>query len=282
MAWRTACQPLNWGRRLGCVLRTRPGYAAWNSPVMIVPKPAIATRSMSLVANSLASATEYPVRSNWGEKPPKSARSTSNASIPLLRATSSPRHGRSDATSATSSPPSIIASRIVPDPDTSTQRRTCSKVLERLDDLDHLLSRFSRVQADVHAGPGERVHLRLRRTLRARNDGTRVTHLSSRRSRHARDVRDDWFGHVVLDPLGGSEAERAAEWIKHTMTKPAVSYIAGVTAPAGRKMGHAGAIISGSKGTAQAKMDALAGAGVHVCLNPTEAGQRMVEIVRAL
>jgi phosphoribosylaminoimidazole carboxylase (NCAIR synthetase) len=51
---------------------------------------------------------------------------------------------------------------------------------------------------------------------------------------------------------------------------------------AGRKMGHAGAIISGSKGTAQAKMDALREAGVHVCQNPTEAGEKMVEIVRAL
>ena len=66
------------------------------------------------------------------------------------------------------------------------------------------------------------------------------------------------------------------------MTKPVVAYIAGVTAPPGRKMGHAGAIISGSKGTAQAKMDALAAAGVHVCSNPTEAGQKMVEIVKAL
>ncbi len=60
------------------------------------------------------------------------------------------------------------------------------------------------------------------------------------------------------------------------------SYIAGVTAPPGRKMGHAGAIISGSKGTAQAKMDALSAAGVHVCQNPTEAGQKMGEIVKAL
>ena len=68
----------------------------------------------------------------------------------------------------------------------------------------------------------------------------------------------------------------------YTSTKPVVSYIAGVTAPPGRKMGHAGAIISGSKGTAQAKMDALREAGVHVCQNPTEAGQKMVEIVKGL
>jgi succinyl-CoA synthetase alpha subunit len=87
---------------------------------------------------------------------------------------------------------------------------------------------------------------------------------------------------MMIGEIGGSEEERAAEWIKANMTKPVVSYIAGVTAPPGRKMGHAGAIISGSKGTAQAKMDALAAAGVHVCLNPTEAGQKMGEIVKAL
>jgi succinyl-CoA synthetase alpha subunit len=87
---------------------------------------------------------------------------------------------------------------------------------------------------------------------------------------------------MMIGEIGGAEEERAAEWIKTNMTKPVVSYIAGVTAPPGRKMGHAGAIISGSKGTAQAKMDALTKAGVHVCLNPTEAGQKMGEIVKAL
>jgi succinyl-CoA synthetase alpha subunit len=87
---------------------------------------------------------------------------------------------------------------------------------------------------------------------------------------------------MMIGEIGGSEEERAAEWIKLNMTKPVVAYVAGVTAPPGRKMGHAGAIISGSKGTAQAKMDALAAAGVFVCLNPTEAGQKMVEIVKAM
>ncbi|MGC8497990.1 MAG: succinate--CoA ligase subunit alpha [Acidimicrobiales bacterium] len=87
---------------------------------------------------------------------------------------------------------------------------------------------------------------------------------------------------MMIGEIGGSEEERAAEWIAAHMTKPVVAYIAGVTAPAGRKMGHAGAIISGSKGTAQAKMAALAAAGVHVCQNPTEAGEKMVELVRAL
>ena len=87
---------------------------------------------------------------------------------------------------------------------------------------------------------------------------------------------------MMIGEIGGSEEERAAEWITHHMTKPVVAYIAGVTAPPGRKMGHAGAIISGSKGTAQAKMAALSAAGVRVCQNPTEAGQAMVDIVASL
>ena len=66
------------------------------------------------------------------------------------------------------------------------------------------------------------------------------------------------------------------------MTKPVAAYIAGVTAPPGRKMGHAGAIISGSQGTAQAKMEALSAAGVAVAQNPTECGEKMVAIVRGL
>jgi len=87
---------------------------------------------------------------------------------------------------------------------------------------------------------------------------------------------------MMIGEIGGSEEERAAGFIGAQMTKPVVAYIAGVTAPPGRKMGHAGAIISGSQGTAQAKMDALSAAGVSVAANPTEAGERMVEVVRAL
>ena len=87
---------------------------------------------------------------------------------------------------------------------------------------------------------------------------------------------------MMIGEIGGSEEERAAEYIKAHMTKPVVSYVAGVTAPPGKKMGHAGAIISGSQGTAQAKMEALSAAGVSVCLNPTEAGAKMVEIVKGL
>ncbi len=87
---------------------------------------------------------------------------------------------------------------------------------------------------------------------------------------------------MLIGEIGGSEEERAAGWIRQHMTKPVVAYVAGVTAPPGRKMGHAGAIISGSQGTAQAKMEALTEAGVTVARNPTEAGMRMVDVVRAL
>lgn len=87
---------------------------------------------------------------------------------------------------------------------------------------------------------------------------------------------------MMIGEIGGSAEEEAAEFIKHNMTKPVSSYVAGVTAPAGKKMGHAGAIVSGGKGTAQAKMDALRDAGVRVGLNPTEAGDLMAEIVADL
>jgi succinyl-CoA synthetase alpha subunit len=87
---------------------------------------------------------------------------------------------------------------------------------------------------------------------------------------------------MMIGEIGGSEEERAAGFIADHMTKPVVSYIAGVTAPPGRKMGHAGAIISGSQGTAQGKMAALAEAGVTVAQNPTEAGVKMVDVVKAL
>lgn len=87
---------------------------------------------------------------------------------------------------------------------------------------------------------------------------------------------------ILIGEIGGSAEEEAAEFIRANVTKPMSAYIAGVTAPAGKKMGHAGAIVSGGKGTAQGKMDALADAGVKVGLNPTEAGELMAEIVARL
>jgi succinyl-CoA synthetase alpha subunit len=87
---------------------------------------------------------------------------------------------------------------------------------------------------------------------------------------------------MMIGEIGGSEEERAAQFIAEQMTKPVVCYIAGVTAPPGRRMGHAGAIISGSQGTAQAKMEALDEAGARVAQNPTEAAELMVEVVKNL
>jgi len=87
---------------------------------------------------------------------------------------------------------------------------------------------------------------------------------------------------MMIGEIGGSAEEEAADFIKSSVTKPVSSYIAGVTAPAGKKMGHAGAIVSGNAGTAKAKMEALESAGVRVGLNPTEAGELMVEIIRGL
>jgi len=87
---------------------------------------------------------------------------------------------------------------------------------------------------------------------------------------------------IMIGEIGGSAEEEAAEFIKANVTKPMSAYIAGVTAPEGKKMGHAGAITSGGKGTAKGKMEALAAAGVKVGQNPTEAGELMAEIVKGL
>lgn len=87
---------------------------------------------------------------------------------------------------------------------------------------------------------------------------------------------------MMIGEIGGTEEEQAAAFMREQVTKPVVSYIAGVTAPPGRRMGHAGAIISGNKGTAAAKMQALSEAGATVASNPTEAGELMAEVVRRL
>jgi succinyl-CoA synthetase alpha subunit len=83
---------------------------------------------------------------------------------------------------------------------------------------------------------------------------------------------------VLVGEIGGDAEERAAAWAKDNMSKPVVAYVAGFTAPPGKRMGHAGAIISGSRGTAQAKADALEGAGIRVGRNPTEVAQLVQEL----
>lgn len=87
---------------------------------------------------------------------------------------------------------------------------------------------------------------------------------------------------VMVGEIGGDAEERAAEFIAAEISKPVVAYIAGFTAPPGKQMGHAGAIISGSSGTAKAKQEALEAKGVRVGESPTEAAQIAVETLRAL
>ena len=86
---------------------------------------------------------------------------------------------------------------------------------------------------------------------------------------------------VMVGEIGGDEEERTAEYIDEHVTKPVVAYIAGFTAPPGKRMGHAGAIISGSSGTAQAKAEALESKGVPVGRNPTEVAKLAAEKVKA-
>ncbi len=84
-------------------------------------------------------------------------------------------------------------------------------------------------------------------------------------------------GIVMVGEIGGSAEEDAAEYIKANVNKPVVAYVAGVTAPPGRRMGHAGAIISGGKGTAEAKFEALESAGVRTVKSPTAIGDAIKE-----
>jgi succinyl-CoA synthetase alpha subunit len=87
---------------------------------------------------------------------------------------------------------------------------------------------------------------------------------------------------VMIGEIGGDAEERAADFIKANVTKPVVGYVAGFTAPEGKTMGHAGAIVSGSSGTAQAKKEALEAAGVRVGKTPSETAQLMREVIAAL
>ena len=84
---------------------------------------------------------------------------------------------------------------------------------------------------------------------------------------------------LMIGEIGGTAEEEAAEYIKQFVKKPVFAYIAGITAPPGRRMGHAGAIITGGKGTAQAKMSALRDSGVHVIENPAFIGKTVAEVL---
>ena len=92
----------------------------------------------------------------------------------------------------------------------------------------------------------------------------------------------DTAGIVMIGEIGGDAEERAAEYIKANVTKPVVGYVAGFTAPEGKTMGHAGAIVSGSSGTAAAKKEALEAAGVKVGKTPSETAALMRKIMQSL
>ncbi len=105
-----------------------------------------------------------------------------------------------------------------------------------------------------------------------------MTHLDAAKL-FAEDPNTDAF--ILIGEIGGDEEEAAAAWIKENCKKPVAAFIAGATAPKGRRMGHAGAIVAGGKGTAAAKQEALRDAGIVVAATPGEMGKALVKAMQA-
>lgn len=90
----------------------------------------------------------------------------------------------------------------------------------------------------------------------------------------------DTYAVVMIGEIGGTAEEEAAAWVKENMTKPVVGFIGGVTAPPGKRMGHAGAIVSGGEGTAESKIEALNEAGIETAPTPSEIGETLIKRIK--